>query len=603
MYLNNNGSFSIFNRFQLYDNDEKNPTTTQIDGYQTSEEVTYSEWTHKYDAIKVTEGQTIAMNDDVYDSSHNKITTDAPTSFDIQTDDYQYYVVVNKDGIVNVDQATITDTLSNNMDFVGYLKVEVYCDSNHDDFDKDIASHIDPADEDNPTKIVWLAVDDSKTFSFKPTDLGITDTCSIVLSYYVRPSFGDNLKVDISNSINIQGSVGSGNGWYTLSPGAVSVSTQAFKTNNCNVKKDSWYYVRERGFNDTEALPESWDKGGIYWILKVSGTKISIGNAFRDQVVNDSYLQQAIVEDGSFVGVYNVVADSSYDSIADLRNDEKNTKITDYKLDWDSNNQYVDVTFTNDITIDEGREIYIIIRTKLITRNSGNNSINTYANSVYQKFSENGQFSLTASPTTYTLPRVANKFVAKDATSAFDYDGNGGYSKIDVTAYPYNLDPDNYKYQNTNILKYAGTYIEYTIYGCIYGTADGDDVIFSDTLPEGLELAYLRIRRLCFATAKTVDIEELNNDRAWTRYAGTPNHSENSNYSSDTTPCIYYYNETTREIRWKFDDVSVLETNGYFSNGTKCNYVSALTFQLVCKVVDTDILMGIGNNSGEKIAK
>jgi LPXTG-motif cell wall-anchored protein len=51
---------------------------------------------------------------------------------------------------------------------------------------------------------------------------------------------------------------------------------------------------------------------------------------------------------------------------------------------------------------------------------------------------------------------------------------------------------------------------------------------------------------------------------------------------STTKTCYYYFNKETRELRWKLEDV---KTKGYIS------------FQLVCQVVDEDVLQGVKTGS------
>jgi hypothetical protein len=82
-----------------------------------------------------------------------------------------------------------------------------------------------------------------------------------------------------------------------------------------------------------------------------------------------------------------------------------------------------------------------------------------------------------------------------------------------------------------------------------------------------------------------VDIEELNDDPDWERVV-EENKPECSAKSSDGTEpkMIYYYNKKTREIRWKMTNVKV-------SSGGK------ISFQLVVKITDPDVLLGVKTGS------
>jgi fimbrial isopeptide formation D2 family protein len=592
MYLNQNGGkFTIQNRVQTYDKNDVIGTDSPIEGCNKDLDITFTEWEHKYDATKVTKNQTISVSGNVYNSSKQS-TSD--TSFEVKSGDYEYNVVVNKAGITNIDNADLNDKLSSNLDYVGYLRIDTYCGGLSSGIETEVSNHTYPSTGDNPTQTVWLEVNGSESFSFKPSELGISDTCSIVLTYYVRPTFTNGLFMNIQNDFSITGSIGSGSTYYNISPGTVYVKMQIQQETSCNVTKDFWYYVRAGATDDPETLPTTWDKGAMYWILKVSGTNIPANTAFRDKVMDSyegtTYKKQEIVKDSSFIGVYIVPKDNKYLSLSDLNEAVENNQATeisssDYDLAWGEDKKSVDVKFKNNVAIEENKEVYIIVKTKLLEFKIKDENY-VYANAAYEKFDGDTDFLLTATPTEYKFQN--KKYIAKDITAVFDYDGNGGYSDTYVTAYGHNSSTA-FTYKNQNLLKDAGTYIEYTINACIAGTANGDDVIFYDTLPEGLELAYVRNVRFQDGTANNVEMSEseLSDKSPWVsnKVGNYPNFTC-VDATGTTQQCIYYYNASTREVRWKVDNVNISTTqSGGFSN--------ALTFQLVCKVVDEQVLMGV----------
>jgi hypothetical protein len=427
MYLNTQGgenAISIDNTASVYSRTDDINTDPCSASSTTNKKISFAEWSHKYNATKVTEDKTINMEGDVYDSSKNPTT--GTTSFEVKSGYYEYNVVVNKAGILNIDNAELLDNLGSNMKYIGYLRVDTYCSNSvHGDLDDEITKCIYPSDSDNPYRTVWMNIQDLTSFRFKPSELGISETCSIVLTYYVRPTFTDDLFMTIDNEFNITGEIGSGTNKHYLYPKSVSVSATIQVDSSCNVTKDFWYYVRAGATDDPEKPPSGWNNGAMYWLLKVSGTNIPANTAFRDTIVTsyngNSYKGQEMDSDYSFIGVYVVPTDNNYYSLSDLNEAVENNKATeisssDYDLAWSEDKKSVDVTFKNDIDIAENTEVYIVIKTKLLEyKTRGGYS---YANSVYQKLSDSNNFLLTAKPTVYNSR--SDKYISKDLTTVFD---------------------------------------------------------------------------------------------------------------------------------------------------------------------------------------
>jgi hypothetical protein len=368
-----------------------------------------------------------------------------------------------------------------------------------------------------------------------------------------------------------------GTGTYILGGMGVSVKMQAITSTSCQTEKYSWYYERVIQ-NDTT----NWSKGALYWYIKVGGTDIPENTIIKDKIASSDH---KLVENESFAGIYVADSNAEFSKLEDLKKGADVLDENSYEVIWDMDNNEVSFSFANTVNIPEDKVFYIVIKTDVINYPNIGSTI-TYKNSLYQKI---GDKSL-------KLIETAEKSIKgvrstqKEAANVFTYDGGSTYVRLGGTSYANNGEWGNYAISGYKVrdkqyqmLTEAGTYIEYQISTCKDVALTGD-ITLSDVLPEGLELSFLRNAYFQTATAETAEIEELENDPAWKRYElGNKKDYELGNAGTsltEPTKCIYYYNSTTREVRWRITNAYAL-TDGY------------INFQMVVKVVDPEVLMGV----------
>jgi hypothetical protein len=216
-----------------------------------------------------------------------------------------------------------------------------------------------------------------------------------------------------------------------------------------------------------------------------------------------------------------------------------------------------------------------------------------YVNSLYQQFSGEQKVQV-GDKVSYSVAAVETTTKGTN-DKPFYFDGKttwelgttqkqftGGWSD---TATGYKVNDNIFRTFNFGV----GSYVDYYVNTSRNGSLSGD-VTFSDILPEGLEIQYLRnadFKASYEGYTKNVVIPELeeeiakNPDTPWKKYS----EYEKAYCESTTKYCYYYYNTETREVRWKLSDVKTKPNEG--SN------VKEISFQLICKIVDKDVLRGV----------
>jgi hypothetical protein len=584
LYTSANGYFRLTNRATLYDNTPgvtMSPNAGNKDAYNCFTDISYSVWEQKYNGVQQTKPETIQMSGDVYNSD---FTTDSTTSFDLKRNDYKYRVVVNQNGELDVHAVSLQDTLAQYMLYTGYLRIDEY-DTLQDETLRDSDNNqVDLGTISEPiTKTAWLKIDGQTSFQFTLDKLGLTGKHAYVLTYYTRVNYdGTAAYISVSNQFNMTGTVyGSGNAAYLLNGLNVSVTLKASTSSSFQTTKQAWYF--DRAASDAT---EDWSKGSVYWGIKLAGTDIPAGAVIRDQVngSNHKLVEGDADSDSSLVGIYitdetlELSSDGIYSSI-DILETAASEKLDEssYEVTWDVANGRMDVTFPQEMEIPDGKILYIIVKTS-VQKYPSYNQTESYSNSLYQQTDANVGF-------VETSENVTESFTSRQATSKslaqiFTYDGktyNCLWGYANNGAYGNYMDSTRTK----QLITESGTYVEYKIETCLNGNLQGD-IELSDVLPEGLELVLFRNQWYhnnnggANPTADNVEIAELENNPDWTRYE-----EPNKMYSNATSPyCIYYYNSKTRELRWKIANAKAVDGG-------------VIDFQLVLKVVDEEVLMGV----------
>jgi LPXTG-motif cell wall-anchored protein len=321
----------------------------------------------------------------------------------------------------------------------------------------------------------------------------------------------------------------------------------------------------------------------------------------KDQVEGTNH---KLVSPDSLVGIYCVGEDAQFSDIEALqKSDTKKMDSSAYDVSWDTDKNAVSIAFNKDITIPTDGQYYVVIKTALTQYPFGTTSTYTYENSLYQKTATTN-FAKVGDTVSQSI--TGKNATSKGAGTPFIFDGSYCWNADEPTK---EHDTGNHTYKNYKKggmasaswyggyasypweLTEPGTYLEYSISAFQNGYIQGDNITFSDTLPEGMELACLRNGWFNKGSASTdptatnVDIEELNGNSDWTRVVEENKIDCGAKTKDGTEPkMIYYYNKKTREVRWRMTNVSV-------------SYGANISFQLIVKITDEKVLLGVEKGS------
>lgn len=711
-FLNNNsGAANIRNTAEIYDDEKKSPERygSKLGQEVNNNQISLKHWIgkisgeHSLNAKEIT----IQTGDGIQYFNKNKqeITSDIPGSFPLAANNMEYKIVVNQAGDWNVSNALLQDRLNqvNGKDvlkFVGYAKICGYDLSKLTDAQRSSLATMNDTQAynflsslgDSYRKIVYVDINDLKTFSYQMTDLGFDSKpeMAYTINYFtelVNPSI---THLNVRNDFSISGDVTYGNGTDVMTIPGITVSrTETFTgTNNYSFDKIAWYYDDSKISNEGD-----FSNGELYWILKVTGSGVLPKDAaIRDYVENangSSIGSNTIVEESSFVDLfvgpnYSNVA-TQYKSIDSLINNAGLTKINQagnyavtYGLNAGKETMNFVVTNPDGISIGNNRALYLIVKTspdqlpqqmgvkRLEYRNTAEilspdtgtweskvtksqNIMASYgitkdAQGVYfvkdltgqagrnvkveklngdgstsnhiQQAERNSDF-LHYLSKDFTIYNLSTREIDNSLYKGFTYNGRGNSSaRYEGWYYDCKYVAGNEKYGAWNDsgddryllgnYKYDdGTYLVWNI-----SLNEGNDLSTGqysivDTLPEGVELAYIRSYN---AT------NNFTNTQTWT---GPLEHNGRGNAEDG-----WKYNFTARSDKLEADDnwqfhvvASRCDANGsgvtaynhlnyvatyYYTNDNKiqiyCPYVrndkGAFTFQIVCKVTDPDVLQG-----------
>lgn len=530
---------------------------TGFNAWNNNNDVGGYKWDEKVVGTGTTEDQTIEMTGKKYDLTSGEIQLDASanTSFTVPVGSYPYTVDVNQTlGDWDATDVLMKDTLdSDKMQYTGYAKVEAYS-------------------YDTTTKVYtiqdtkWVKIDGLKTFELRPSQLEWSNqNYAYKFTYYAKPVNTDTFSTAIvNNKFELSGEVIRGGQRFDItgihSQKEVTISGEY----RMSVKKESWYYEKP------EAGATEWTKGKIYWVIEVSGTAIKQGTYFKDSIASGSGLTASKLKSDSLAGIYQGTLPkgktlTGYSSLEELKKDATNlTEVTENFAILSQSNNELQVKAKEEIALGQ-EKLYIIVRTEPETLPVEDRDYNTYRNSI--NTSDDGN--------TWIKQGEANKLlcgagdILKEFGQSFTYDGTTVISKND------GRDEGNSGKIAKDELPGAGQYASWVFKLNYAGELSGTYRVL-ETIPDGMELAYIRIKWIG-TKQETIESKEITNleSDGWekkTVTAGTDN-----NRSETTT---YYVK----------DNKALIEL-GDFANG-KIRDDYSVDVQVVCKVTDPEVLLG-----------
>lgn len=523
-------------------------------------------WVEKSVAKPTTTTETINMDGKKYkNQSNNQFIEDtsAEQSFKVPAGSYKYTVNINKtdknktDGKFNVTNVTLTDTLDKDvMKYVGYMKIMAY----------------DTQDKVVGTK--WVNIDQQQSFNLKLSDIGWKDNCySYTFEYYAAPNDLSSLtSAKVTNKFSLNGDVKRGVDGETFTFTDVNSTSDVTLEGsyNLNVNKQAWYYENPKQ-NATE-----WQNGKHYWVIEVNGSKIRKDTQIKDEISDASGKDEmsSYLHKDSLVGVYKGdLKNLSNKKIEDL---PENLTLGDvyYKVDYTNNkgftggNNYSELVLTTkkDIDLQENEKIYIVVKTEPTELPTEYRATSRYKNSVFVKHINDADFTKydEASQELY-----GGNYILKELGQTFECK-NGKY--INISQGKDTDHPEN-KIVTKN-LNGDGIFASWAFKVNYGGDLKGDYRVL-ETIPDGMELSYIRIK-WTGKSAKDITSKQITNlGDDWKENTIIAPDDDNSNITT------YYYVNGNQAL------IQLGEFKGIHARD---DY--SVDVQVVCRVTDPDVLLG-----------
>ena len=569
-----NKDVQINNRACIYTDDSREGGGVWLNGHNASKTINRKVWSRKLAGGKQEAESTVSMSGSVYDATGSSVTkiTSPDSSFTVPAGSYKYQVAANEAGDWDLSSASMADSLgSQYMEFVGYVRVDAYTISGDaPGSGLDDAAAIANLSGRTPDQTVWVKVDGQTSFSFKPEQIGLTGKKAYLLTYYAQPKNTNGItQVVVSNSFNLSGTVGIGDNRYALAGIGVDASVIVEGSNSFAAEKQSWYY------EEPQVPAGDFANGALYWVIKVDGRVLPSGTAIKD-VTNAVGGSAHYIRDTSFVGVYtgnlktNSLADyADLDSLiaSGLLKDLEGSSYTVAK-----DNYYLTLTLNREISLVPGDSLYLIVKTEPSQLPAKKRDAFTYNNKLQS--SSDGTNWLDHNTASKTLYGSENIF--KELGRVFTYPGSGN-STTDIQH-------GTNQAIDTGALNGAGTYVAWQIHVNYEGSLSGRYRVV-EQIPDGMEVTYVRIWWLgskavlqdpkpTLAQLTPAEIAALGG--SWAEHE---KHLLSNNAGSQTN----YYYTNGQQVIWDIDNLVA-------GGGYRDDY--AVEIQIVCKVTDSDVLLG-----------
>ena len=550
-------SVNIKNRYYTYSGDKELNRVGNTDLT-----LTEYKWVDKDVAKPTTAEKTVDIDGTKYkNQSNNQFNEDtsAEQSFKVPAGSYKYTVKLNKtDGKFNITNVTLADALDNKdvMKYVGYMKITAY----------------DTQDKVVETK--WINIDKQQSFSLRLSDIDWKRNCySYTFEYYATPNNLSSLtSAKVTNTFTLNGNVKRGVDGEIFTFENVNSSKEVTLEGSYNLKvnKQAWYYENPKQ-NATE-----WQNGKHYWVIEVNGSKIRKDTQIKDEI-NDASGKDEIssyLHNDSLVGVYKGdFKNLSNKKIEDLPENlkiDKDYYTVEYKnskgFSGDNNYNELVLTAKKDIDLQENEKIYIVVSTEPKELPTEYRATSIYKNSVYVKHINDADYTKydEASQELY-----GGNYILKELGQTFEYK-NGKYTNISI-----GKDKDNPESKIvTKKLNGDGIYASWA-FKVNYGGDLKDDYRVLETIPDGMELSYIRIK-WTGKYAKNITSKQITNlGDDWKENTITAPDDDHSNITT-----TYYVNGKQ----------ALIQLGAFQGIHARDDY--SVDVQVVCKVIDPDVLLG-----------
>lgn len=539
----------INNSVKAFSDNAKKDDFDYLATSQQSKFLQYSHWAKKFVGEALTEDIDISISGRVFDATGTEPVEEInpPENFTAPAGSYLYTVLVNELGDWNVTSASMTDKLDGTyMQFVGYVKVEA----------------LDIKNGNSVVDTLWVKVDGNTSFNFTMAQLGLTgNNYSYRLSYYAQPKTVEGTAaVIVKNSFTLSGEIIPGTGDpFTLTGVTASKDVILKGGNTIEAKKLSWYY------EGPTSSSGNYSKGTLYWAIKVDGDSVRAGTYMQDYLQTGS--AYSYIRADSLVGLYtSPLSESDLMGFTDLNAALNSGQLTEVENDFYSveyvigektqDYSYATIKMEKTLPLD-GKSLYIFIKTApaFLPPHPFFGSPLHYYNSL--RTSDDGQNWTERGRAVDILYEGTNLW--KKVGAAFKFNGE---SIQETTS-------GSVGTILTQELGQPGMFVSWEITVNYAGELSGRYRL-EDTIPDGMELAYLRVlSRGSQAQNTTVPrLTDLGAD--YTEHMTTAN-----------SVTAYYYTDGNSLV-W---DVDNLVAGRVVNN-------CAVTFQIVCRVTDPAVLLG-----------
>lgn len=573
-----NKDVQINNRACIYTDDSREGGGVWLNGHNASKTINRKVWSRKLAGGKQEADSTVSMSGSVYDATGNSVTPITPpdSSFTVPAGSYKYQVAANEAGDWDLSSASMADSLgrlgSQYMQFVGYVRVDAYTiSSNAPGSGPDDAAAIANLSRRTPDQTVWVKVDGQTSFRFTPEQIGLTRKKAYLLTYYAQPKNTNGItQVVVSNSFNLSGTVGIGDIRYELAGIGVEASVIVEGGNSFAAEKQSWYYEKPK------VTAGDFANGALYWVIKVDGKVLPKDTAIKDVTNAVGGSAAHYIRGTSLVGVYtgnlgtNSLAD--YADLDSLIASNPLTALESSSYTVKTDNSSLTLTLNTEISLAQDDSLYLIVKTEPGKLPANKRDAFTYNNKL--RSSSDGKNWLDHNTASKTLYGSENIF--KELGRVFTYTGSGN-STTDIQS-------GTNQAISTGALDGAGTYVAWQIHVNYEGSLSGRYRVV-EQIPDGMEVTYVRIWWLgskavqqdpkpTLAQLTAEEIAALGG--SWAEHAKA---LLSNNAGSQTN----YYYTNGQQVIWDIDNLVA-------GGGYRDDY--AVEIQIVCKVTDSDVLLG-----------
>jgi hypothetical protein len=585
-------SITLGNRASVYTNDQSSLGNQGLAASNTTTNFDKQHWDRKVVGTATAEDVKQVVSGDVYtytDSSWSKASSASDKT--VPSGSYEYRVVVNEQGSWDVSSAAFADAIANSgayLKYAGYLKLEYFKSGVSSSVSSGTdASVADALEKQTADKTVWLDIDGLSAFSFSPKTLSSAfGKGAYLLTYYAAPVSGSFSKVVVGNSFTLSGDIiGTGGATYVLPSMSVKANVSVTGTDDYTAHKYGWYY-------DSSDTSDGFTNGKLYWVITVDGTKVPSGmqlrdvpgttaNRTRDTSIAGIYFGDSMTDWSSFT--------DSYVNFAGMKADSAFSAIDASSYSWSSETSGPGtLTFSKDVTIPDGKTMYIVLMTEPSSKPSSDARTQTTFNNALEERSNSSM--------TYNSVNTATIYLLGQGTNFKEFGEYGTYDASTNTwsdvlnsdsNHPISRILPSYTMANGKETLSSGTYVDYTLVVNYAGDESGTLKV-EDVVPDGMEPVYVRyfwIPEGLRSEANAPTMPELDSDTlgsgSWSDIGVKNTAIYNGTYAG--TACAYYDKSNGK----------VVFQVGNLEKGTAGQVDQKdLQVQVVMRVTDPETIMG-----------